>query len=178
MWLVGLIIGIIIGMWVVSNRKPQSAEKKSPARGYEGREEAEWLDIVRNTNCYEKKPLLNGEERRIYWPLIHICREHGLSVHAQACMGQYISTPHEFKEEHSAVNSLRADFCITKKNMIPVGIVEYNGGLHEGKTDARKIAAIEKVGMFYHGVTESDLKNNIDKHLREKLLPKIKKNTG
>jgi len=135
------------------------------------------LAIVRRSR-YRPRKIMSQSERDLFWKLIRLEGQGKyFRVYPQVSMGAILATD-DSKEVFDAVQYLRPDFVITDKNFKAIGIVEYNGGEHRDDTDARKMAAMEQSGMFYHGVTESDLKNNIDKHLKEKLLPKIKKNTG
>jgi hypothetical protein len=113
-----------------------------------------------------KSSILNQEERRLYWPLISIAKDHNLYLFAQVNLGTYLRTDDSEvgNKTYGSINSKRTDFLMADRSFIPVLAIEYNGAGHFGKTadnrrnaehrDEVKRIALAKAGIGLFVSTE------------------------
>ncbi|GAB1258691.1 DUF2726 domain-containing protein [Aurantivibrio plasticivorans] len=124
-------------------------------------------------NSYTSQRLLNKGEETLYWSLIkHLKREY--YVHSQVSLGELLACGDE--SGYRAINSKRADFCITNKRFNPLLVIEFHGKGHfQGnakKRDHNKKLALEKANIIYHEVYDSEL-ISIDQHIKNRILPML-----
>ncbi|ADU66216.1 hypothetical protein Selin_1482 [Desulfurispirillum indicum S5] len=136
------------------------------------------LAIARNGN-YFRKNILNNEERKLYWALVHKLKGKKLTIIPQVSLGEVIGS--KIDSEFYAINSKRCDFCIVDQDtFLPLFAIEYYGdgrnyGLNSGSNnirDAIKQTALEIAGVTYIIVRPQDL-SDIDSFIDREILGRI-----
>lgn len=129
--------------------------------------------VIAGSGRYRRKRLLNKGEEKLLWALIKSSKANDYRVFPQVSLGEILIAE---GEAFSAINSKRADFCLTDKNFYPIAMIEFYGSGHDDETskerDEVKKKAAECAGIIYHVVKERDL-TFIDGHLESELIPKL-----
>lgn len=124
--------------------------------------------------AFEKKPLLNKSEARVFFAAERAVKEanQGWRLMAQVSLGEVLRSPDD--KARRAINSKRVDFLIIGPGGEPLAAIEYQGGGHHQGTaaarDAVKKEALRRAGVEYievkAGEFEADLKFAISKLTR------------
>ncbi|MCI4412228.1 MAG: DUF2726 domain-containing protein, partial [Thiotrichales bacterium] len=101
---------------------PSQPAPSSPKERYNGQ-----LALVRSTR-FKVKPLLNFEERKIYFGLRGLLGKHNYYIYPQVSLGEVFQNSD--KDAFYAINSKRCDFCVADKGFMPVALIEYDGNGH------------------------------------------------
>ncbi len=122
---------------------------------------------------FHKLYLLNKSEFRVF-KIIEAeiaSAKKGYRVFAQVSLGEVIDSKN--REAFFAINSKRVDFLIVDANSLPVVAVEYQGSGHfQGTAEARdaiKDSAVQKAGIGFIEIFESDNADDIRARVRENL---------
>lgn len=136
------------------------------------------LAVVRNGRYY-RKSILNSEETKLYWALVHRIKGKSLVVLPQVSLGEVLGS--ESKDEFLAINSKRCDFCIVdQKTFRPLLAIEYYGAgrnyssnsANNEVRDMIKQSALEIAGVTYLVVRPEDLKD-IEAFIDREILKRV-----
>lgn len=122
--------------------------------------------IVRRKK-YKKQALLNSSEQALFWKLLKITNKCNVRIFPQANFGEFLSCNETDanKEGYYAMQSKRADFCITDKNFNPIMAVEFNGSGHYGNDyqnrDEIKKIVTASAGIQYVAITPQNEKEQL-----------------
>lgn len=116
------------------------------------------------------KRIMNGEESKIYYTLIKICKEN-YNINPQVSFKAFLQAESGTNAWHS-FRDFYCDFLVTHKKgkdrNKPIAVIEYHGGGHYGDTpelkeivrqnDFLKNEILNKVGIELFIIKESDIK--------------------
>jgi very-short-patch-repair endonuclease len=128
---------------------------------------------------YQVKPLLKGQEYRLFMALNKLLRPYNLYCHAQVSLGE-VFTNSDY-DAYRAIMAKRADICIVDSQMTPVALVEFDGKGHytddPSLRDATKGSAAQSAGIHLFRVFNDDM-NHIEEHIKQSILPKLTTQTA
>lgn len=133
------------------------------------------LEAVRRSE-WRRSGIMNRVEWRLYWLVVHELLSGEFFVFPQVALGEVLHT--EDAEAYRAINSKRCDLLLTDRNGFPVAVVEYQGSGHNlngtaAWRDEIKREAVERAGMEYLEIRETDTPDDIRSALRS-FLPRAK----
>jgi len=127
------------------------------------------------------KKIFNSEEAQVFYLVKAILGESafaGWHVHGQVCLGEIIKTDrvdagsYKADRAYRSINSKRADMVVTDNDGIPVAIVEYNGGGHQGDDPegTRKRALVKVIAAKKAGIKLVELLPEMDRWTKRQVL--------